>query len=351
MRRSMIVLFTFFLFSAVQTPSKDLAEFPLRVAIMETHFTQTPYGSAKGSGYGNLKDGDSLRGFDWTCLCDRPFGPSQGGGAYPARWKKINSRLVILGQEIGNASKQRECELRITMRDLVYASKDGHIVTYTLDQWKTIVDARRTLEAALHPSDTNPNNYPLKIALLDMTWESYPAGGYTGVGRGNIHDKDNVTGFDFAALCPGRLQTTLPGAFYMGRWNPESKRLLILLRNTGDDATARACELRTTTRPNNVYVRNSTTGIVGVMTREEFEKQRTDPPASAKAELSEKRGKLSNADVIAMVGIGLSNEVILAKIGSSQCEFDTSAEALRVLRSAHVPDQIVVEMITGPGSR
>ena len=51
----------------------------------------------------------------------------------------------------------------------------------------------------------------------------------------------------------------------------------------------------------------------------------------------------------AMVESGLSTDVILAKISSSQCQFDTSPEGLRALKAAHVPDAIVIEMVKRSG--
>jgi hypothetical protein len=38
-------------------------------------------------------------------------------------------------------------------------------------------------------------------------------------------------------------------------------------------------------------------------------------------------------------------EAILAKIKASPCSFDTSPEGLKQLKDAHVPDQVVIEMV------
>lgn len=54
---------------------------------------------------------------------------------------------------------------------------------------------------------------------------------------------------------------------------------------------------------------------------------------------------LKNADVIAMVGSGIPDNIIQAKIKVSACAFDTSPESLRQLKLAKVSDAVVIEMI------
>jgi hypothetical protein len=63
------------------------------------------------------------------------------------------------------------------------------------------------------------------------------------------------------------------------------------------------------------------------------------------------RRRFTNQDVIAMVGAGISEDVILAKIrttsaaGGGATSFDTSVEGLKALKAANVPDAIVKAMI------
>lgn len=54
---------------------------------------------------------------------------------------------------------------------------------------------------------------------------------------------------------------------------------------------------------------------------------------------------LNNQGVIEMVRLGLSQEVIEAKIHSSPNNFDTSPEALAKLKHAHVPTAVITTMI------
>src|SRR5713101_6988655 len=68
------------------------------------------------------------------------------------------------------------------------------------------------------------------------------------------------------------------------------------------------------------------------------------PKASAKS--------LTNADVLDMLSAGLSQEIVIAKIAASTCEFDTSPDALKVLKAKNVSDAVILAMVQAPtGSR
>src|SRR5262245_7269656 len=69
------------------------------------------------------------------------------------------------------------------------------------------------------------------------------------------------------------------------------------------------------------------------------------PVVTAASSLIQEQQLLINADVIALTKDGLSPEIIIAKIKSSIAKFDTSAEALRELKSADVPDSVILAMI------
>jgi hypothetical protein len=55
--------------------------------------------------------------------------------------------------------------------------------------------------------------------------------------------------------------------------------------------------------------------------------------------------KLENNDILDMVKAGLPEEVILAKIQGSPCNFDTSPAALASLKSAQVPNAIILAAV------
>lgn len=55
--------------------------------------------------------------------------------------------------------------------------------------------------------------------------------------------------------------------------------------------------------------------------------------------------RLSNKDVLDMVKAGLSPELVVAKIKTSATSFDTSATALQELKTAGVPDAVMLAMV------
>jgi uncharacterized protein YgiM (DUF1202 family) len=57
---------------------------------------------------------------------------------------------------------------------------------------------------------------------------------------------------------------------------------------------------------------------------------------------------LNNRNILNMYGMRLSADVIITKIKSSQCDFDTSPSALQKLRLAGLPDKIIQAMIQAP---
>jgi hypothetical protein len=61
--------------------------------------------------------------------------------------------------------------------------------------------------------------------------------------------------------------------------------------------------------------------------------------------------RVGNQDVIDMVGLGLSDDVIIDKIHATQAtEFDTSVAALRILKGAKVSDAVIRAMINSSPS-
>lgn len=60
---------------------------------------------------------------------------------------------------------------------------------------------------------------------------------------------------------------------------------------------------------------------------------------------------IKNEDVIQMARAGLSSEVILAKIRSSDCKFDTSPSSLVAMKEAGVPEDVLMEMVRNPNGQ
>lgn len=57
---------------------------------------------------------------------------------------------------------------------------------------------------------------------------------------------------------------------------------------------------------------------------------------------------VANKEIVEMVKAGLTAEIIIAKIKTSPCQFDTSPSALVSLKEAGVPDAVLLEMVRNP---
>ncbi len=59
---------------------------------------------------------------------------------------------------------------------------------------------------------------------------------------------------------------------------------------------------------------------------------------------------LTNSDVVGLVRAGISAEIIIAKIKTTSCSFETSPSALKDLKDAGVPDGVILAMVQAPGN-
>jgi hypothetical protein len=57
---------------------------------------------------------------------------------------------------------------------------------------------------------------------------------------------------------------------------------------------------------------------------------------------------LNNRDVLDMQSAGLGMDIVIAKIKSSSCNFDTSPSELKALRAANVPTEVILAMVQAP---
>jgi hypothetical protein len=60
---------------------------------------------------------------------------------------------------------------------------------------------------------------------------------------------------------------------------------------------------------------------------------------------------LTNKDVLEMLKMPLSPEIVVAKIRSANCAFDTSAAALKDLKGAGVPEPVLLAMVQAPSAQ
>ena len=64
--------------------------------------------------------------------------------------------------------------------------------------------------------------------------------------------------------------------------------------------------------------------------------------------MSGQQKPLTNTDVLTMVKSGLSSEIVIAKIKSSTCAFDTSPKTLADLKTSGVPDAVILAVVQCP---
>jgi len=57
---------------------------------------------------------------------------------------------------------------------------------------------------------------------------------------------------------------------------------------------------------------------------------------------------LKNQDIVDLIKAGLTPEVVIAKVKASACDFDTSPASLKDLKSASVPDAVILAMVQAP---
>jgi len=71
------------------------------------------------------------------------------------------------------------------------------------------------------------------------------------------------------------------------------------------------------------------------------------PQEPAQPQTQTGANELTNKDVLDMVKSGLATEIVVAKIKASPGKFDTSAATLAELKSANVPDAVILAMVGG----
>lgn len=74
------------------------------------------------------------------------------------------------------------------------------------------------------------------------------------------------------------------------------------------------------------------------------------PPATAKVAAASS-APLTNENVLDMLRLKFSSDVIMAKIKASSCDFDTSPAGFKHLKQSLVPDRIIQAMVQAPSAK
>lgn len=241
--------------------AKDVysSAYPLRVQIVETGRRQTPYG-VTGYGKGNLQQGGQISGFEYTYDCSTGFLASQGSERYPARWKKVGTKLAILTTQIGNDSKRSECELEVSIRPFIFGVANGQVVVESTAQLAAHQAAQRQLQRELNPPDKDPSHYPIKLFILSVEWGDKTESGDQGTGFGNLQDGDRTNAVDFTIWCSQRLAQAPEERYLWSRWYTPYSRLNTLVPKPGDPSGFNECKLNTNVQPS-VYVKQPSGSI------------------------------------------------------------------------------------------
>jgi hypothetical protein len=142
MRRLAWAVIIPFLFSVVLFAGKNPADYPLQIQIIESHWNRPNapmdrrYGTVDGWGRGDVRDGDSVRGFDFAYSSSEPFHRTVGDGHYVAKWKKEGLKMELLVGEIGAPDKFHTYDLKTSVRDDVYVRGHDGAMAVSLQEYK-----------------------------------------------------------------------------------------------------------------------------------------------------------------------------------------------------------------------
>jgi hypothetical protein len=140
MSRLMLTLALLFLFPTVGFAGKNPADYPLQIQIVESHWHRhnngTLRGSVNGWGRADVRDGDSIHGFDFTYDALEPFQRTIGDAHYLAKWKKDTVRMELIVGEIGSPDKFHSYDLKTSLRDEVYVPSSEGAKAISQEEYK-----------------------------------------------------------------------------------------------------------------------------------------------------------------------------------------------------------------------
>ena len=137
MKRSLLI-FVSLLLPLPALAAKDPSSYPLKVYIFQVAWGShnTRYNEYKATGRGNIWDGETVHGFDFTYDCSFPVRRTARNQPYLAKWKKGQVRLDLLAARIGSNDKYEECELQTRVVSGVYVVSENNISEVSQDEFK-----------------------------------------------------------------------------------------------------------------------------------------------------------------------------------------------------------------------
>ena len=252
-------------FAAPRNPEN----YPLQVHIFDKHQHRNKrFHTNYGNGRGNVVEGDQINGMEYTFDCIDSFLVSETDEAYPAKWKKPGLSLEILMGVIGSDTKTRTCELKVALKDYVFARVKGKIVHQSMQEYAALQSVKVERQQAMSPEDVDPSHYPIEISVLNINWTDTTSGMHSGTGQGNLRTASGLAAVDFALRCPAKIPTTPEGRYYRGQWIEPNRVLSVLLGSYADPSAGATCEMTTVINPD-VYVLK-TVGVVKAVSQDEY---------------------------------------------------------------------------------
>ena len=135
MRKLLASLALIITLSVPSLGGKNVADYPMQIQIIESMW-QRHNGSFEGWGRGVIKDGQTVRGFDFTYGAPEHFMRTIGKAYYAGKWKKEPLKLEILVGQIGRKDKYFTYELKTSVRDDVYVPGPHGAMAVSQEEYK-----------------------------------------------------------------------------------------------------------------------------------------------------------------------------------------------------------------------
>ena len=147
---------------------KEPADYPLKVHILQQNWSShnLRYSEYRAAGRGNIWEGDSVRGFDFTYDCSFGLTRTARNQPYLAKWKKTSVRLEVLAEQIGKSEKFHECELKTTIREGVYIATGTGLNEMSQEEykaWKAKQPAASSAAVSRLSVASNPDSAEIEI--------------------------------------------------------------------------------------------------------------------------------------------------------------------------------------------
>jgi hypothetical protein len=137
---------------------KDPSEYPLKVHILQQNWaSHNNYRNEfKGTGRGNIWEGDSIHAFDYSYACSFSLRRTARNQPYVAKWSKPQLRLALLAAEVGANNKYQECTLKTTVHEGIYFLGGGGITEMSQQDYKEWKAKRALAKAGLEGDASAP---------------------------------------------------------------------------------------------------------------------------------------------------------------------------------------------------